>query len=132
MAPCDGQGFPFIGRRKAAQIEIGATIQDRSRDADDSAKPHELLFIDFIPTQQIGVIAEIPQEPAEFPKGSRGAIEPAGEGMALLLFGFQNAKPKDVERSLGVPAVEGSIDSGQEDAFQNVVAVAAFAMESRE
>jgi hypothetical protein len=79
LAACDLQGFPFVGRRESAQIEIGTTIQDRSRDTNDSAKPHELLFINFIPTQQIGVIAEVPQEPAEFPEGSRTAIEPSGE-----------------------------------------------------
>src|SRR5580692_2516177 len=97
LAPCYRQGFPILGRCEAAQIEIGAAIQDRSRDADYSVKPHELLFVNFIPTQQIGVIAEIPQEPAELPEGSRGAIESAGQGMALLFLGFENAKPKDVE-----------------------------------
>src|ERR1700691_3657150 len=113
LAADNRQRFPIFGWRKPAQIEIGATIQDCSRDAHDSAKPHEFFLIDFILTKQIGVVAEIAKEPTEFPKSSRSAIEPARKGTALLLLGFQDAQLQDVERSLGMPAIESSIDAGQ-------------------
>jgi hypothetical protein len=66
LAVYDRQHFPILGWRKPAETEVGATIQDCSRDAHNSAKPHELLLIDFILTKQIGVVAEISKEPAEF------------------------------------------------------------------
>ena len=48
----------------------------------------ESLFYYFRLEDQIPEDHLLPQEPAEFPEGSRGAIESAGEEMALLLFGF--------------------------------------------
>ena len=93
-------------------------------------RPSKRLFIDFVSAHQIGVIAEIAQEPAELPEGLGSAVEPAGEGMALVFFGFENDEPQDVERSLRMPAIEGPIDADQEDAFQDASTVAAFAMQT--
>jgi hypothetical protein len=42
---------------------------------DDTAKIQERLFINLISGEQLGVVAEIPQEPAEFPKRPLGAVE---------------------------------------------------------
>ncbi len=44
------------------------TVQDGVRDANNTLQPNERLLIEFISTQQIGVIAEIAEEPAQPPK----------------------------------------------------------------
>ena len=89
-------------------------------DPHDSPQAQQGFLIDFVSAHQVGVVAEIPQEPAEFPKSLRSAVEPTGEGTTLMFFWFENSEPQDEERPLRMPAVEGPIDADQENAFQDV------------
>src|ERR1700733_4691835 len=113
--------FPVGGWSEAVEVEERAAVQDRSRGPEDSSQAHHGLFVDFVSAHQVGVVAEIAQEPAQFPQGPWGAVEPAGDRMALVLFRFENSEPQNVERSLRMPAIEGSIDANQEDALQDFV-----------
>ena len=43
---------------------------------------------------------------------------------------FEDNEPHNVERSLRMPAVEGPIDTDQENALQDLLGVVAFAMQT--
>ena len=47
-----------------------------SRNPDDSAQSEKSFLINFIPAEQLGVIAKVPQEPVELPQGLGRAVEP--------------------------------------------------------
>ena len=86
----------------------------------DSSQAEECLFIDFVSAHQIGVIAKVPQEPAEFPERFGSAVETTVEGTALMFSRFEDGEPQNVERPLRMPAVEDPIDADQENALQDV------------
>jgi hypothetical protein len=50
--------------------------------------------------------------------------------MAPQVFGFEDGEAKDKERPLGMPAIEGSLDASQEDAFRDVISLMILAMQS--
>ena len=105
---CLGHGelFPLTGWRKPAKIEERAAVQGGAGNPHDSSKADERLFVNFISAHQIGVVAKVPKEPAEFPQCFGSAIESTVEGAALMFSWFENDEPQNVERPLGVPAVE--------------------------
>src|ERR1700676_2928229 len=123
----NGELFPFTGRGKPAEIEKAAAVQGGVGDPHDTAQAEQRLFIDFISAHQIGVVAEIPQEPAELPKCFGGAVETTSERTALMLSWFKDSESQNVERPLRMPAVEGPIETDQENALQDVFRVVAFA-----
>ena len=47
-------------------------VQDGMRDTNNTLQSNQRFLIEFISTQQIGVIAEIAEEPAELPECLRG------------------------------------------------------------
>ena len=85
--------FHFGGGCEPVRLRNGATVQLVWEIRSDSAKPEQRLLVDFVPSHQIGVVAEVRQEPVELPKCLWGAVEPTSEGMLLPLFRFA-----DVER----------------------------------
>src|ERR1017187_2518036 len=86
--------FPFTGWGEAVEVQEGATVQDRSGRADNPSKAQQGLFIDFVSAHQVGVITEIAEEPAEFPQGLGGAVEPTRQRGTLVLFGFKDSEPQ--------------------------------------
>jgi hypothetical protein len=67
-------------------IEAGKTSPD------DTPKVQECLFIDLIPGEQFGVVAEISKEPTELPKGTFSAVEAPREGKCLIGGGSRMVK----------------------------------------
>src|ERR1700730_15404244 len=126
----NGEFVPFTGRGKPAEIEKAAAVQGRVGDPYDTSQAEQSFLIDFVSAHQIGVVAEIPQEPTEFPKRFGSAVETTGERTALTLSWFENSEPQNIERSLRMPAVEGPIDADQENSLQNVLSGAGFAMQT--
>src|SRR5512135_3534026 len=118
-----GEFFPFTRRSKPAEIEKRAAVQGGAGNPHDSAKTDERLFVHFISAHQIGVVAKVPQEPAEFPERFGSAVEATVEGAALVLSWFENDEPQNVERSFGMPAVEDPIDADQENTLQDALGV---------
>lgn len=98
--------------------------------ANNSLKAEQRFFVEFVPTEQIGVIAEISQQPAEPPECFGCAIDAASESMAMVLFWFENRQAQEVKRSSGMPAIERPIHSDKEGTFKLIGAVSAFAMQA--
>jgi len=76
-------------------------------------------YFHLIPAEQLRVVAEIAQRPAELPQGLGRAIESAGEGAPSYRLRFDNGEPNDVKRLLALPRVPDLIDSDQEHAIGN-------------
>ena len=119
LATCHrhGEFFPLTGWGKPAEIEEAATVQCRMGNSYDTLQAEQQLFIDLVSAHQIAVIAKVPQELAEFPKRFGGAVETTGERTALMFSWFEDSQPQNLEWPLRMPAIEGSIDPDQEDAF---------------
>ena len=67
---CGGKGFEVLER---------PTVPRSRRGPNDSAKIDDSLFVDLILVKQIGVIAEITQEPIQLPERSFGAVQSTRE-----------------------------------------------------
>src|ERR1019366_3816631 len=117
-----GEFVPFTGWGKPAEIEKAAAIQGRVGNPHDSSQAEQRLFIDFVSVHQIGVVAEISKKPPKFPKCFGGAVKTTVESPALMFSWFENGEARNIERSLRMPSIEGTIDPDQEDAFQSVIA----------
>lgn len=85
-----GEFFPFIGRSKSFKILKCLSGQGNVGSTNHAAKVQEHFFIHLILGEQFRVVAKIPKEPIQFPGGSLGAIDPAGEGSPLERLGFEN------------------------------------------
>jgi hypothetical protein len=96
----------------------------------NTLQTEQSLFINFVSTHQVAVITKVPQEPPEFPKRFGGAVEATGEGAALMFSWFEDRKVQGIERPLRMPAIKGSIDPDQEDAFQSVITFMLFTMQT--
>jgi hypothetical protein len=127
-----GEFVPFTGWSEPAEIEEAAAVQGRVGNPHDSSQAEQSLFIDFVSAYQIGVVTEIPQEPAEFPKRFGGAVETSSERTILMFTWFKDYEPQNVKRSLRMPAVEGPIDTNQENALQGVISCVMFAVQTGE
>src|ERR1035437_4207015 len=125
-----GEFVPFTGWGKPAEIEKAAAIQGRVGNPHDSSQTEQRLFIDFVSAHQIGVVAEITKKPPKFPKCFGGAVETTVKGTALMFSWLEDSEPQNVERSLRMPAVEGPIDTDQENALQDLFGVVAFAVQA--
>src|SRR6267378_4457391 len=127
-----GEFFPFTGWGKPAEVEKAATVQGRVGNPHDSSQTEQSLFIDFVPAHQVGVVTEIPEEPAEFPKRFGGAVETSSERTILMFTWFKDYEPQNVKRPLRMPAVEGPLDTNQENTLQGVISCVMFAMQTGE
>src|SRR6266404_5697829 len=127
-----GDFFPFIGWSEPTEIEKAAAVQGRVGNPYDTSQTHQRLFIDFVSAYQVGVVTEIPQEPAEFPKRFGGAVEPSSERTMLMFTWFKDYEPQNVKRPLRMPAVEGPIDTNEENTLQGVISCVMFAMQTGE
>ena len=61
--------FPLCGWREAVEVEQGSAIYDMA-EPDHTSEADQLPVIDLISAQQFGVVAEVAQEPVEFPQCS--------------------------------------------------------------
>src|ERR1700737_4677166 len=105
----NGELIPFTCRGKAAEIEEAATVQGSVGSPHDTSQAEQRLLIDFVLAHQIGVITEISQEPAKFPKRFGGAIETTVYRTTLMFSWFEDSEPQNVEWPLRMPAVEDPI-----------------------
>src|SRR4029077_14579805 len=108
----------------------GAAIQGGAGNSHDSSKADEDLFVHFVSTHQIGVVAKVPQEPAEFPECLGSAVQTAVEGTALMFSWFENGEPQNVERPLRMPTVEHPIHADEENDLQDLRSVGTMAMQT--
>src|ERR1039457_958571 len=108
-APCrarrgiDREFFPLAGRSEAIEVEQGSAVHDGATDLDYAAEANQVLVVDLIPVQQLGVIAEITQEPVKLPQCFWGAVEASHEGVAGQRFRGKHGELKRVVGLLCVP-----------------------------
>ena len=127
-----GQFFPVCGRGESIEIKEATAVQRGVGDSQDPTKSQQGFVVDFIPTQQIRIIAKIPEKPVELPQGLLRAIQAAVQKAALMLFRFENCKTESEKRPLRVPAVEYPLNLDEKDAVQDIVTiVAGVGMQSR-
>ena len=84
-------------------------------DLDHPCQTHKLGFVDLITSQQFGVLAEIPQEPVQFPQGSRAAIDPARKDLPGKPPGLTNGQSERVVSPQCLPLKLRSLHTNQED-----------------
>ena len=80
------------------------------------------LVIDLFSPEQLGVVAEIAQKPAQLPQGLGGAVQAAGHEAPGQFVGFEDGEARIVIGLLLVPAILGPIDPDQEQPVRNSVA----------
>src|SRR5690348_8919549 len=88
------------------------------RNTDHPSQIHQSFLIDIILSEQGLVIAEVAQEPIEFPQGFWCAIEPSRETPPFIFLGFEDDEGEGEERLLRVPAIRGSFNSDQKQSLE--------------
>jgi hypothetical protein len=73
---------PSGGRSKTVEPEQGSSVEKDVADLNHALETHKLSFIHLIPSEQLGVVAEIAQKPIQLPQGFGVAIEAARNFMA--------------------------------------------------
>jgi len=106
------------------------TVQHGVRNTNNALQTKQGFFVNFISTKQVCVIAEIAQEPAEPPQCFGCAIDPASQGMAAVFFRLKHGQSQEIEGSGGVPTIERPIHTDEEDSFELIGAISAFAMQA--
>jgi hypothetical protein len=71
---CGSKLFPISSGSESVEIKEGMAVQYGVRDANDSLKSEQRFFVELVSTEQIGVIAEISEEPAELAQRQRRSI----------------------------------------------------------
>jgi hypothetical protein len=120
--------FPISRRSESVKIQEGMAIQYSVRDANNPLQAKQSFFVEFVSTQQIGLIAKIAQEPTQPPECFGCAVNPPSEEMAAVLFRLEHGQSQEIEGSGGVPTIEHPIHMDEEDSFELIGAIFAFAM----
>src|ERR1700758_2947784 len=131
LARCWSKFFPISRGSESIEIQEGMSVQHGVGDANNALKAEQSFIVEFIPAQQVSVVAEISQEPAQPPECFGCAVDPSSQGMAAVLFGLEHGESQEIERSGWMPTIESSFDSNQENTFEGICAISAFAMETR-
>ena len=84
-------------------------------------RPDELGLVDFVASEQFGVVAEVAQEPVQLPQGLRAAIEPAGDDLSGKPAGLKDGQSQCVIGLLCLPLKPGPLHPNQEDSVRNLV-----------
>jgi hypothetical protein len=66
--------MPIGGLGEAIEVQVAAPVQVVVANLDHAPEPSHSLVVDFVAPEQIAVIAEIAQKPAEFPQRLGSAI----------------------------------------------------------
>ena len=100
------------------------------RDANNALQTEQSFLVEFISAQQIGVVAEVAQEPTEPLQCFGRAVDPARQGMATVLFRFENREAQQVKRSGWMPTVESPINTDEKYTLKLIGAISPFAMQA--
>jgi hypothetical protein len=89
-------------------------------DLDHSTQANQVLVVDLVLPEQLGVVTEIAQEPVEFPQRSGRAVEATGNRVSSEFFRFKDREAEKIKRFSRVPSMVGSFDSNQEQTIANL------------
>src|SRR5207302_9846304 len=70
-----GQLLPLARRSKAMKVEQGSAVDGGMADRHDPSKSGQGLLVDFLASEQVRIVEEIAEEPAEFPQCFCSAID---------------------------------------------------------
>ena len=76
---------------------------------DHTLETYELSFVDFVASEQFGVVAEVAKEPVQLPQGPRAAIEPAGNDLTGKSAGLKDGQRQGVIGLLCLPLKPGLV-----------------------
>ena len=127
-----GEFFPFGCRGERFQILKSVAVHGFIRGPDDAAEIDQGLLIHLILAEQFHVVAEIAQEPIEFPEGAFSRVKPTGEGSMLERRWLQHNESDLQESLLRMPSVGSPFDADQKQAFDGLVAILLTGMEARD
>jgi hypothetical protein len=82
-------------------------------DFDDAALTELASLIDFIAPEEFGVVAEIAEEPVQFPQCSLRAVQTSGNRVSAEFFRFKHGKAQQVKRLPRIPLMLGSFNPDQ-------------------
>src|SRR5664280_3342779 len=115
-----GQFFPLAGRGEAIEVHQRDTVDHGVADLHDSDQAPQSALVDLVLAQQLGVIEEIPQEPAQLPHRLGRAVETADDGASCKRLGFEDGEPEQVKALLGLPAMLRSLEADEKYAVRNL------------
>src|ERR1700739_3216784 len=130
LARCWSKFFPISSRSESVEIQEGMSVQHGVGDANNALKAEQSFIVEFIPAQQVSVVDEISQDPAQPPECFGCAVNPSSQGMAAVLFGLEHGESQEIERSGWMPTIESPIHTDEEDTFKLAGAISAFAMQA--
>src|SRR5437660_4534499 len=85
-------------------------------DLHDPAESGQGFLIDFLASEQFGIVEEIAEEPAEFPQCFCSAKDAPRNHPPREFVGFKDRQTKDVEGFCWMPAVLCTVDADKENA----------------
>ena len=83
-------------------------------DLHDPSKSGQGFLVDFLASEQFGIVEKITEKPAKLPEGFGCAVNPAGYLTPSKLLWFENAEAQNVEGPLSMPAVLSIVDADEE------------------
>ena len=110
---------PLACRCETIQAEKGSAVHDNVADLDHSTQANQILVIDFVLPEKLGVVTEIAQEPVEFPERSGRAVEATGNQVSREFFRFKDREAEKIKGFSRVPSMIGTFDPNQEQAVAN-------------
>jgi hypothetical protein len=102
--------FPLAGSGKTIKVEQGSAVHDNVADLDHASQTNQVLVVDLVLPEQLGVVPEIAQKPVELPQRSGCAVEASGEAVASEFRRCKDRKAKEIERFSRIPSMVGSLD----------------------
>jgi hypothetical protein len=118
---CCWRAHAIERQEQSIEVQQGNTVADNTADLDNTREPDKSLVLDLIVTEQLGVVAEIPQEPTQFPKCFRCAIDPASDRPRREFLWLLNREADEVIRFACFPEVLCALDAHQEYPIWNFV-----------
>src|SRR5439155_9450473 len=97
-------------RGKSVEIEEGDAMHDGTTYFHYTLEADQRLIIDFIFSQQLGVVAEVAQKPGAFPNRFGNEEKAMGDQTSGEVLGLENSETDLVIRFLGVPAIRHPIN----------------------
>ena len=89
-------------------------MYDSVTDLDHATESDETLLLNLISPEQFGVIAEVAQEPGQFPEGFLGAVDATRNRASGQWLGLEDGEAEEVVRFVPVPAILSAVDPDQE------------------
>src|SRR5579864_5420543 len=90
-------------------------------DLHDPSQSGQGLLVDFLASEQFGIVEEVAQEPAQLPECFGRAVDATRDHASSKPFRFEDAESDYVERLLRMPSVLSLIDAHEEHTVGDLV-----------